>query len=595
MQNTLDKVVGSLNLISQRRLTDLLDKIPGQKDFIIDRDLIKPLEKIVGVIKLRSHGVGNFYKLDKSTVASSASQVVYFIPSNLVTAKYVCDQIKSVIRQNNKKYHYYIILFPKKITAIDQLFEEEGIHGNVTLYGFQWELINLDSNILSLEHEQFFQTTFVESDQSFLPSVAKSIWTLQMLFGKPQITLLQGKLSQQIYLQLEMLFDKLGFPERKDTDIGYFLVVDRDIDFASMLLTPGTYTSLLDEVFGIKSSIVDFQIIGKNVEKENKPKGHQLSSHDEIYSQIKNRHFSDVFRFLSNKAKDLQVEYKRSQNMPLQEMKRYISQELQNITNVKATLAYHISACESIISNLGPKFESLQNVEQNMLEGRNRRENNSYIEDCIAMGLCNKVGALRLSCLQSITQDGMSSDELNNVKNEFLHAFGYKYLTSFHKLERLGLLTEQHSLISSEATAGIIASKVVQVVSLPTNRRSAFYTMAQKLKLFPELQEKYDLKNPKDMSYVFNGAYIPAVCQIANILLKQELSFDELIKIVPNCSLKMNKSIDKPLRTMFIYFVGGFTYAEAAACQLLEKLTGAQIFISGTSVNNGNRLMESCL
>lgn len=455
-------------------------------------------------------------------------------------------------------------------------------------------MINLDSNILSLEHDNFFYTTFVEGDQSFLPSVAKSIWTLQMLFGKPQTTLLQGRFSQQLHKQLDILFDQLGSPERRDSDIGCFLIVDRDIDFASVLLTPGTYTSLLDEVFGIKSGVVEIQVQGKNTEKESKPRGHQLNSADEIYSQIKNRHFSDVFSYLSVKAKDLQVEYKRSQNMALQEMKRYISQELQNLTTVKSSLAYHIGACEAIISKLGPKFECLQNVEQNMLEGRNRRENNSYIEDCIAMGVCGKLGALRLSCLQSIAQDGLSTDELNNYKTEFLHAYGYKYLSTFHKLEKLGLLTEQPGLITSEATAGIIANKVAQAVSLPS-RRSAFYSMAQKLKLFPALKDNYDLKNPKDMSYVFNGAYVPAVCQVANILLKQEMLPEELMKVIPNCTFKANKNIGISPRTMLIYFVGGFTYSEVAACQLLEKLTGAQIIVAGTSIINGYRMMESCL
>jgi hypothetical protein len=39
--------------------------------------------------------------------------------------------------------------------------------------------------------------------------------------------------------------------------------------------------------------------------------------------------------------------------------------------------------------------------------------------------------------------------------------------------------------------------------------------------------------------------------------------------------------------------VGGVTYAEIAAFQLLEKLTGARILVAGTSIINGNSLIKS--
>lgn len=528
------------------------------------------------------------FKLDfGSPIPTTNSQVVYFIPSDLITAKRVCDQINAKLRGSNCP-SYHIILLPQKLMSIANLFEEEGIFGHVTLYGFQWELIHFDSSILSLQLDSFYRKTFLDQDQLFLPCVARSIWGLHMLYGTPPMTFLQGKYSTLVDRQVDVLYEVYGKPEKELSEIACFLIVDRDIDYPSVLLTPGTYTSLLDEVFGIKSGVLDYSLESD----KNQTKRH-LSSAEEIYSQIKHKHFSDVFGFLSKIAKSLQ-EFKPTANMNLTDLRRNITQELPNAIALKGSLAYHISACEGIIGKMGPRFEGTQSAEQRMLEGRGRKENISYIEDCIVMKMGGKCSPLRLLCLQSLTQNGLTTDEIHTLKVQYLQAYSYKHLTSFHNLDKLGLLTQQSTFLSSEAAAGAIANKVVQAVSLPT-RRSTFYSLAHKLKLFPTAKDAYDLKNPKDMSYVFNGAYIPLVCQIVHMLIKREIMPEEVAKMVPNAKVKMEKPSDISPRTFLVYFVGGVTYSEIAAFYLLEKLTGSQILVAGTSIINGNTLIESCL
>uniref|UniRef100_A0A1B6JZG3 Vacuolar protein sorting-associated protein 33B n=1 Tax=Homalodisca liturata TaxID=320908 RepID=A0A1B6JZG3_9HEMI len=587
---SLETRASALNRISQKRLGELLNKIPGLKDFIIDPVLIKPLERIIGVSQLRFHGIDKIFKLDYgSSIPTTNSQVVYFVQSDLVMAKHICDQINARLRNTNN-LSYHIILIPQKLISISNLLEEEGVLGHVTLYGFQWEMIQFDGNILSFQLDSFYRKTFLDQDQLFLPCVARSIWGLQMLYGKPSMTFLQGKYAAIVDQQIDILFESYGKPEKELSDISCFVIVDRDIDYPSVLLTPGTYTSLLHEVFGIKSGVLDFSLDTQN----SKPRGGRLlSSTEEIYSQIKHRHFSDVFGFLSKVAKNLQ-ELKPNANMNLKDLKRNITQELPNALALKSSLAYHISACEGIIGKMGSRFESTQAAEQRMLEGRGRKENISYIEDCIAMNLGGNLGPLRLLCLQSVTQDGLTADEINNLKIQYLHAYGYKHLTSFHNLDKLGLLTQQSTLLSNDVTAGALANKVVHAVSLPT-RRSTFYSLAQKLKLFPTVKDDYDLKNPKDMSYVFNGAYIPLVCQIVHMLIKREVVPEEVAKMLLNAKVKMDKTNDIAPRTFLVYFIGGVTYSEIAAFYLLEKLTGTQILVAGTSILNGNSLIESCL
>lgn len=51
--------------------------------------------------------------------------------------------------------------------------------------------------------------------------------------------------------------DQIGEPDKPQTDIGCIVLVDRDVDYAASLLTPATYTSLMDEVLGIRSGVVE--------------------------------------------------------------------------------------------------------------------------------------------------------------------------------------------------------------------------------------------------------------------------------------------------------------------------------------------------
>ena len=53
---------------------------------------------------------------------------------------------------------------------------------------------------------------------------------------------------------------------RTRTEIGHLFIFDRNIDYATTLLSPLTYESLLDETFGITCGSVE---LGKEVTKTN--------------------------------------------------------------------------------------------------------------------------------------------------------------------------------------------------------------------------------------------------------------------------------------------------------------------------------------
>ena len=223
MQSRLD----ALHQISQKKLADILSKIPGRKDLIIDPLLMKPLDCIIGVPFLSSHSVDNLFKLGKSGVKFVTSQWVYLIYSDLITAKRVCDQINANLQKNSQN-SYHLIFVPNDLVAVQQLLEEEGVHGIVTVHTFPWEIIRLDGGVLSYELPRLFKMLFVDGDRSMLSAVARSLWSLQLLFGRIPLTLTQGRFSLKIRTMVDILFDELGTSDKSDSEISCVLVVDRD-------------------------------------------------------------------------------------------------------------------------------------------------------------------------------------------------------------------------------------------------------------------------------------------------------------------------------------------------------------------------------
>lgn len=105
---------------------------------------------------------------------------------------------------------------------------------------------------------------------------------------------------------------------------------------------------------------------------------------------------------------------------------------------------------------------------------------------------------LRLLCLLSITTDGVTQSELQNIQKLHLHTHGYQHIPLFYKLHTVGLLKYR--------TENILHK-------LP-NWNSEWSSNAQKLKMLPNYSKRYDQNSRTCPSYVFNNAYIPAIVRI---------------------------------------------------------------------------------
>ncbi|XP_041980819.1 vacuolar protein sorting-associated protein 33B isoform X1 [Aricia agestis] len=639
MDHPLSMKLASLNLISQKKLESILALCGEKFDLIIDPALIKPLERICGVNWLKQHGIDKIYKMDPQLGPTANLNKLYFIPASILKYKCVLDHISSLISQNaslSDGNYFNIIIVPKVVASYDLMLENKGLYGIVKLHSFTWEFMNLDERILSLELPFLFKQLFTEQNQSLLSSISMSLWSLFHVVGRPKCILSVGKMSSSILDLLEIYNESYDrdFITENAQDIGAMVVIDRDQDYASGLLTPATYSGLLSEIFDITCGYLDLNVKETMYKKgklnlipqEECPTKNTLmtldSSLDNLYGEIKHRHFSEVLSVLSSKAKLLKNEDIKA--LGIQEMKHFVATKLQQVTLFKQNLVNHVLASETIISEMNNKFENLTLTESDMLNNRNKKSNFAYVDENFGTDI-HIYNSLRLMCLLSLTQ-GLSYDEYNTLVSKYLVAFGYKFLYVFNNLVSAGLLIQPSSPKLSLSNLGNLTSQ------LPKWQNS-FQSVANKLK---QLSTQSD--DGKSPNYVFNGGYTPLVAILCNALLtsdnlievlgklsalndlkvggkvidKYKVGLETLNEKLSNLNLqslefgykdartllkqlkesKQNDFVLKP-RTILVYVVGGVTYAEIAACSVIETVTASKIYMASDCVLNGSNLIAA--
>ncbi|KAL0820849.1 hypothetical protein ABMA28_005518 [Loxostege sticticalis] len=646
MDQPLSLKLASLSLISQCKLQNILALCGDKKDLIIDPTLIKPLERICGVTWLRQNGIDKIYKMEPQLGTTANTNRVYFIPACVQKYKCVLDQISSLLSQNSALADlgcFHIIIVPKVLCSYDSILESKGLYGIVKLHSFSWELMALDEQLLSLELPFLFKQLFVEQNHSLLSSVAMSLWSLFHVTGKPKVVFSLGKLSASVLDMLEVYNETYArdfLSSDSSHEIGAVILIDRNQDYPSSLLTPATYSGLLSEIFNINCGHLDLNVKHTKYKKGKLDLGIQEeqatdkntvmtldSSIDSLYGEIKHRHFSEVLSVLSSKAKLLKNEDIKA--LGIQEMKHYVATKLQQVALFKQNLVNHVLACETIISEMSNKFENLKLTETDMLNNRNKKSNFTFVDENFGTDI-HIYNSLRLMCLLSLTQ-GLSYEEYNTLVSKYLLAFGYKFLYVFNNLVNAGLLIQPTSIKLS-----LNISNLGNLSDRLPRWQSAFQAAANKLKQLPSQPDKVGKSSP---SYVFNGGYVPLIAVLCNTIL----SADSLSEVVSKLSalsdlkvggtiagrlkdgmetlnekltnMKLNtdlefgckdaKSMSKVLKaepnfgnafplkpkSVLVYVIGGVNYAEIAACDVVQTTTGSKIYIASDCVVSGADLM----
>eukprot|EP00063_Salmo_salar_P008230 XP_013983065.1 PREDICTED: vacuolar protein sorting-associated protein 33B-like isoform X4 [Salmo salar] len=596
-----------LKRLARDQLIYLLEQLLGRKDLFIEADLMSPLDRIANVTTLKQHDVEKLYKVEYKPIVSTSDQLCFLIRPRIKTVKWICDVVNAD-KAFGRYRRYKIIFSPQKFYACENLLEEQGIFGDVTTDEWSFYLLPLDDDIISLELPEFFRDNFLEGDQRWVRTAGSALHLLHSVYGPFSKVYGIGRCSKMAYESWREQVEE-GEQRARQAEIGNVFLIDRDVDLVTPLCSQVVYEGLLDDIFRIKCGCVEF---GPDVTSSDKSIKVMLNSQDKVFNEIRNEHFSQVFGFLSQKARNLQTAYDKRSGMDIKQMKTFVSEELKGLKQEHRLLSLHIGASESMMKKKTKQdFQELLKTEHSLLEGFEIRECISYIEEHINRQV-SMVESMRLLCLLSLTENGLLPKDYRSLKAQFLQSYGIEHLLTFSKLKQLGLLVEQQpgeTLTVMESRVGKLvndktAGKLTDAFS-SLAKKSNFRALGRRLNLVPKSDEEYDLRVPRDMAYIFSGAYIPLSCKLIEQVLERDgwTGLEEVTRMLNGHEFAVtagSNGSDARVKTdsqriILVMFLGGCTFSEISALRFLGREKGLKFIVVTTAITNSARLLESML
>ncbi|KAK4251971.1 Sec1-like protein [Corynascus novoguineensis] len=635
---------------ARKDLLHLLEGVRGKKNLVIEKELAGPLGVVVKASTLRDYGVDNFFFLENKNTDTSQRNVVFIARGESArNAHTIADQIIRLQRESQSPHDFHIFWVPRRTLLSDQVLEEAGVLGDTNVAELPLFFFPLETDVLSLELNDSFRDLYLAKDPTPIFLLARALMGIQQRHGLFPRIIGKGDNAKRVAdLLARMRQELLADEDAGDTDrtglspsttIENVIIIDREVDFVTPLLTQLTYEGLLDEVFGIQNNQtdVDSTIVGAAAQPagpgtsaaappnngQSRKRKIQLDGSDALFAQLRDSNFTVVGGLLNKIARRLKSDYEsRHSSKTTAELKEFVK-KLPGYQAEQQSLKIHTGMAEEIIKyTRTERFNKLLEVQQNLAAGADPSSQFDAIEELIARDT-PLPQVLRLLCIYSCISGGIKIKELDHFRRLILQGYGYQHLLTLHNLERLQMLLSR---------ASPLASMIPMTGSAGAQGTKTNYTYLRKqLRLIVDEVNEHD---PNDIAYVYSGYAPLSVRLVQCVLQKQYLlsitrgnsasgasgaaaggaqgwrGFDDAVKHARGQTFdELQKGEDKAVKarallsgsgdkkTVFVVFVGGITFTEIAALRFLAKQEEARrnIVICTTSVISGNRMMDAAI
>lgn len=573
--------LGLLRDDARSELIEYFTNLDGSKAIIWDPELMGPFNLIGDNSFLRQHGVNQMFQIQSGYMQQTgADHIIYVIRPKHSIVKKVTENIRreeggNRSRESKKKFH--LLFMPRGSLICERRLADLGILGDLSSVTEIPVLYALDNDLVSLELPSSFYECYVELDYSSLFNVAAAIMKMQVLFGfVPKVHGL-GKTARQVADLIQRMRHELGGPSPKIRQrLDSILLLDRSADLITPLVTQRTYEGLIDELFGISHNSVKlpsdkFSQMNDSPTEQVQPspgevKSFPLSSAEELYAEIRDKHFKDIGPYLSQKSKMLSsVKMETNQAKSVQELKQIVD-KLPRFQVMKKSLSDHLAIGE-MIKQVTETESFLERVdtESDFLNFIETDQRHPVIEDMISKSEDVNL-VLRLICLQSQTNSGMKKQVLEFYKREVIQTYGYEHVMSLRNLEKVALL------------------KTSSASSILTPSQKGYNVVRKTLKLTSERCKTE--QTPTDTHHVYNG-YAPLSVKLAEFLIHPGWrAITEVFRFLPEPCFEEDQDVHPTVgrrsstlyspdshdpKTVLIVFLGGITFAEISALRFLSK------------------------
>ncbi|KAK4162101.1 Sec1-like protein [Cladorrhinum sp. PSN259] len=634
---------------ARKDLLHLLESVRGKKNLVIEEKLAGPVGVIVKASTLRDYGVDKIFYLHNKNTDTSQRNVVFIARGESAhNAHAIADQITRLQREAQSPHEFHIFWVPRRTQLSDKVLEEAGVLGDTNVAELPLYFFPLDRDVLSLELDDSFRDLYLAKDPTPVFTLSRALMDIQQKHGlfprivgkgdnAKRVADLLGRMRQELLAGEDASeMDKVGLSP--STTIESVIIIDREVDFVTPLLTQLTYEGLIDEVFGIQNNqtSVDTTIVGAPPQSaqgasaaapasngQSRKRNIQLEGSDKLFGQLRDANFAIVGGLLNKIARRLQSDYEsRHSSKTTAELREFV-QKLPGYQAEQQSLKIHTGLAEEIIKYTRTEnFNKLLEVQQNLAAGADPSSQFEAIEELIARDT-PLPQVLRLLCIYSCISGGIKTRELDHFRRLILQGYGYQHLLTLHNLERLQMFLSRSSPLASMIP-------MTGSVGAPGTKTNYTYLRKQLRLIVDEVNEH----DPNDIAYVYSGYAPLSVRLVQCVLQKQYLlsitrgngvagavgaagsgahgwrGFDDAVKHARGQTFdEVQKGEDKAVKarallsgggdkkTVFVVFVGGISFSEIAALRFIAKQEEERrnIIICTTSIISGNRMMEAAV
>ena len=452
-----------------------------------------------------------------------------------------------------------LIFIPGENHDIIEYMIQNNVKNEFIIETLNFDLIPIDIDLLSLERDNCIKEIYIDKNYISISDLACALVKLETCFGKVQHKYIKGDLAQAFcsIVEEKEIENNLKINE----EILGMVVLDRSVDFITLMTTNYTCEGLLDDSFGInlgrikiKESILK-ENLNKNPIESNKLIPYGLTTkNNPLYCSFRSMHYIDALKYI-NKIRDYyQKLASSSKNISFEKLKE-LTEELNYYMNkVKDDLIMNENIINYIVQPIkDPNYLKYIEKEQLMLAGDLPSNLYNYYDE----HLCEQrdlISLIKLMILESLTQNGVK--DYQKLKREILNIYGYQNIFLFRDLESLGWLKEK-----------AILKNIRKIIDITYNQ------ICEKLEL---VKLSSDPNKVDDCSYVLGG-YCPLALRLIETAIEGKWNkiMDTLKKMPGALNFPQDESvISNPINDkniIFIVFVGGITYTEIEGIRFLNR------------------------
>lgn len=489
--------------------------------------------KLFSIKYLKQLGISNFCYIEDKSLIIKADHIYYIINNNTETCRSICKYI-----ENNKCSIHHIIFISQANITCQRIFEYCGMWQYIKIHQLNVDAIFIEDSFLLVQDE--FQFLITLQNNLGLFSVIQGIGINARIITKNLIN----------YQQINNITAK----------IGRLIVIDRECDPVTPLLSQTSYAGILDDIYGFDRDIIT---IKSNYSKEScaaipsnnlTHKKYILNNDDIFYKIIKDKPIESVIKIIIKNIKEYN-EFKINKNNGMVNEKLL---ELAKNFIPKDYFDKHFNIVENVAKIIKTeKYQLYLNMEQQiMLED---------IKDINIIMLyqpaCSLTEILRLLCLFCLVNDGITTKELQLIRRMII--LQYREVFIVDNLLEKGLLFIKN---------GRSWNKIVEnFVLFPDNYIPLLYRLVENA-----LISNYDKIWNRKKNILYRG-----FC---------DLKIDKKMSLISDDVFTVSQQNITSNDVVLVYIIGGITYDEIAALRTLNK----EIIIASNKIINNLTMIDSC-